>query len=181
MVNREKIKEFIAEIKQKTGLKQFEISKEAGWEPKTLGQLISKGVGLQEVFDQLNRVFAARLKNSPSPQKETFSADQLFAMFLEVSGKQTDILRSIESKMAQEQTQATIRKAVEKIEASLPALLNRQDSGFGIVIELLKRDALREAGGNQEKADQILREIVQRIGPDLSPKLRESIRADGHT
>jgi len=119
---------------------------------------------------------------APKDQRDErfFTASQLFAMFLEVSGKQTAILENIETKMAQEQTQALIKKSVEKIEANLPALLNRQDSGFGIVIELLKRDVLREAKGNQEKANEILAEIVRRIGPDLSPKMKTSIRADGH-
>jgi transcriptional regulator with XRE-family HTH domain len=91
-----------------------------------------------------------------------------------------ETMKSIENKMAREDTQATIKKAVDKIVSNLPALLNRQDSGFGLVIELLKRDALREAKGNQEKAHEILGEIVQRIGQDLSPKLKTSIRADGH-
>jgi len=93
---------------------------------------------------------------------------------------QVETIKSIESKMAQEQTQAMINKSVQKIVTSLPELADRLENGFAIVIELLKRDALREAKGSQERARQILGEILQRIGPDLTPKMQEGIRSDGH-
>ncbi|HET6255810.1 MAG TPA: hypothetical protein VFE32_17165 [Puia sp.] len=66
------------------------------------------------------------------------------------------------------------------MESSFAGLLDRQEGGTAITIELLKRDALREAKGNPEKAHEILGEILRRIGPSLSRKMKEGIDADGH-
>jgi transcriptional regulator with XRE-family HTH domain len=64
------------------------------------------------------------------------------------------------------------------MESSFVALLDRQEGGSAIAIELLKRDALREANGNPEKAREILADILRRIGPGLSQKMKEGIGAD---
>jgi transcriptional regulator with XRE-family HTH domain len=61
------------------------------------------------------------------------------------------------------------------MESNFAGLLNNQEGGFAIVIELLKRDALREAGGNQEKAAEILGEILRRIAPKLSHNMKDGI------
>ena len=66
------------------------------------------------------------------------------------------------------------------METSFAALLDRQEGGSAIAIEMLKRDALREANGNPEKARLILGEILRRIGPDLTQKMKVNIDADGH-
>jgi hypothetical protein len=156
----------VAEISEKTGFDQ--------------GNISSYLKGKKPISDNFITSFREAYKVEGPGSDQTFTPSQLFAMFLEVTRAQTAILDRIESKMAQESTQAMIKKAVDEIVTNLPGLLNRQEGGFGIVIELLKRDALREAGGNQEKAAEILGEILSRIGPDLSQKMKESIRADGH-
>lgn len=43
---------------------QAQLSEGAGYAPKTLGQLKSKGEGLEEVYSQLKRVYAEWLNNS---------------------------------------------------------------------------------------------------------------------
>lgn len=98
------------------------------------------------------------------------TAKQILYVLSKVIDKQTDILTKIDKEMAREETQA-------KMEANLTALLERQEGDFGIVVELLRRDVSREAKSNPGKAKQILEEILSRIGPELSPKLKEGISA----
>jgi len=131
MITVDQIKSLVAEIKKITGLKQFEISKEAGYEPRTLGQLISKGVGLEEPYDQLKRVFGERLKNSPPVGiNGNFTPEQLFAMFLEVTKAQTTILNNIESNMAREKTLADVGTNLNFVVASVKKISKIQDSGL---------------------------------------------------
>jgi len=180
MVTVDQIKSLVAQIKEITGLKQFEISKEAGYEPKTLGQLISKGVNLEEPYEQLKRVFGQRLKNSPQTTSQGFAADQLFAMFLEVTKAQTAILQSIESKMARETTQAEILKMVIDQQNSFARSDKNQLGLASLVGELLMRDFVREAKSNPGNVQKILQDFLRRIGPKLTPDVKESIGVDGH-
>lgn len=61
-------------------------------------------------------------KDNKVNSSQYFTADQLFAMFLEVSSKQTSILQSIESKMAQENTLKEVAKDVTRVFGGLEAL-----------------------------------------------------------
>lgn len=54
----------IKSIKEKTGKTQAQISQEAGWEAKTLTQLLSKNSGMDAVYNQLNLAFKGELNNS---------------------------------------------------------------------------------------------------------------------
>lgn len=67
------------------------------------------------------------------------------------------------------------------IEASLKTDRKNQEGLLSFVTELLYRDCLREAKGNEDKAHEILDEILHRISPELHLRLKESIRADGHS
>lgn len=154
MVTRQQLKDFITEIKAKTGLKQFEISKEAGYEPKTLGQLVSKGAGLQEVYDQLNRVFGQRLKNSPTQILEkSFTADQLFSMYMSSAERQDrlmeaqlGILKSIESKMARQDSQAIIENKVKSVEELSQGMASNLKRTLAAALTVAKgqEDAMKE-------------------------------------
>lgn len=54
----------IKTIKEKTGKTQAAISEGAGWEPKTLTQLISKNSGMDAVYNQLHLAYKDELNNS---------------------------------------------------------------------------------------------------------------------
>lgn len=82
-----------------------------------------------------------------------------------------ETMRSIESKMAREETLA-------KMETSLRSVLESQDAGFGLVAEDLRLNIVREAKGNQEKVKENLRRIRQKIGPKLGPIAQKGISAD---
>lgn len=57
----------IKTIKEKTGKTQAQISVIAGWEEKTLTQLLSKNSGMDSVYNQLNLAFKDVLNNSTLP------------------------------------------------------------------------------------------------------------------
>lgn len=57
----------IKTIKGKTGKTQAQISVVAGWEEKTLTQLLSKNSGMDSVYNQLNLAFKEVLNNSTLP------------------------------------------------------------------------------------------------------------------
>lgn len=61
----------IKTIKEKTGKTQEAISVGAGWEKKTLTQLLSKNVGMDAVYNQLHLAYKEELNNSTPPIKET--------------------------------------------------------------------------------------------------------------
>lgn len=73
-----------------------------------------------------------------------------------------------------------IEGRIEKIEASLRTDRINQEGLLGFVTELLYRDCLREAKGNEEKALKNLGEILRRISPELHSRWRKNIGADGH-
>lgn len=122
MISKEDLKQLIKSIQDATGLGQEDISIEAGYKARTLTEILSKGDRLESAYKRLEITFKDRLKKTMSDgdvRNERFTADQLFAMFLEVSGTQTAILRSIESKMAQESTQAKMMEQTTWITFSL--------------------------------------------------------------
>lgn len=57
----------IKTIKEKTGKTQAQISITAGWEEKTLTQLLSKNSGMDSVYNQLNLAFKEVLNYSTLP------------------------------------------------------------------------------------------------------------------
>jgi hypothetical protein len=63
MASKKQLTDLIKSIKEKTGKTQEEISVEAGYKPKTLTQLKSKGE-IDPVYDQLWRVYGKELKKS---------------------------------------------------------------------------------------------------------------------
>lgn len=64
------------------------------------------------------------------------------------------------------------------MELNFSDLLSKQEGEIGIVIEILKLGARLESGGNPDKAREILADSLHRIGPDLSPKMKEDIERD---
>jgi transcriptional regulator with XRE-family HTH domain len=66
MVSKKDLLSLIKEIKEKTGKTQEEISAGAGYEPKTLSQLMSKGANLEGAYTQLKLVYGQKLNNSTS-------------------------------------------------------------------------------------------------------------------
>lgn len=64
MASKKQVKDLIKTLKGKTGKTQEELSVGAGYEPKTLTQLVSKGEALESVYNQLKLAYAAELKNS---------------------------------------------------------------------------------------------------------------------
>ncbi|MDP4256334.1 MAG: hypothetical protein Q8938_20195 [Bacteroidota bacterium] len=94
-------------------------------------------------------------------------------------GKYIKVLEENNQLLKKERSELAAK--VEDIQASLASALKRQDAGFGLVAELLKRDVHREAKGNPGRVKKILGEILRKAGPDLSPNLKESIAVDGST
>lgn len=67
MISKKQLKELIDLLKKKTGKTQAQLSIEAGYKPKTLSQLMSKGtsqVNLDEPYNQLRIVYKDWLNNS---------------------------------------------------------------------------------------------------------------------
>jgi transcriptional regulator with XRE-family HTH domain len=64
MASKKQLTELIKTLKKKTGKTQAELSEGAGYAPKTLTQLLSKGENLSVVYDQLMRVYGQRLNGS---------------------------------------------------------------------------------------------------------------------
>lgn len=77
MISKDQLKELIKTIKSKTGLSQELISEKAGYERKTLTQLMSGGAKLDEAYNQLKMVFADELKSSTSGKKKFTVQDPL--------------------------------------------------------------------------------------------------------
>jgi hypothetical protein len=133
MISKEQVQSLIKQIKEATGLRQGQISIEAGYKEKTLTELVSKGEKLESVYTQLRLVFKDRLKKSTTEEAPPrFTADQLFQMFLEVSKAQTAILTSIESKMARETTQANMDRKINKLDDRL----NEALAGIETIVDL---------------------------------------------
>lgn len=88
-------------------------------------------------------------------------------------------MKSIENKMAQESTQAKILKALEDQDTTFAKSIGNQRGLATLVGELLMRDIAREAKNNPENVQKILQDFLRRIGPKLSPDVKESIGADG--
>jgi hypothetical protein len=64
---------------------------------------------------------------APPLNAQHFSADQLFAMFMEVSGKQTGILESIQKGMARSEVQASMQSNLTRVLAGVERIAIRQD------------------------------------------------------
>lgn len=64
MTSKKQLRELIKTLKEKTGKTQAELSEGAGYEPKTLTQLLSKGEGLDPAYRQLKLVYGQWLNNS---------------------------------------------------------------------------------------------------------------------
>ena len=75
-------------------------------------------------------------ENSNLGSENRFTAEQLFAMFMEVSGKQTAILQSIENKMAREDTLADVKTNSIELLAGVRSLSRRQKDA----IKQMQRD-----------------------------------------
>lgn len=73
-----------------------------------------------------------------------------------------------------------IDERTERLAASLSKVLKGQEGIPALIGEILRRDIFQEAGGNPDIADEILKEILQRIGPKLSSDVKAGIGADGH-
>lgn len=143
--------------------------------------LTGKGSNFKEEDPSAMQILSILAKTIDRHEANSEKHLTVFDKFADALKAHAETLSIIKKEMAQETTQAKIDKTVDRVEFNLNALLKKQEGGFGIVIELLKRDARREAKNNPDKAREILEEIVSRIGPDLSPKLKEDIRVDEHT
>lgn len=88
-------------------------------------------------------------------------------------------MRNMESKMAQESTQAKILKAITDQESNFEKSYENQLGLAALIGEMLMRDFGREAKNNPDAVQKILRDFLQRIGPKLSLAVKESIGADG--
>lgn len=73
-----------------------------------------------------------------------------------------------------------IDERTERLAASLSKVLKGQEGIPALIGEILRRDIFQEAGGNPDIADEILKEILRRIGPKLSSDVKAGIGADGH-
>ncbi|HTI09159.1 MAG TPA: hypothetical protein VL832_11410 [Puia sp.] len=110
--------------------------------------------------------------------------DRLSQAFVEQAAAfraQAEMMKSIESKMAQEKTQAKILKAIEDQEAIFARSNENQLGLASLVGEILTRDIAREAKNNPDNVQKILQDFLRRIGPKLTQDVKESIGADGHT
>lgn len=75
MASKKQLRELIKTLKEKTGKTQAELSEGAGYEPKTLTQLLSKGEGLEPAYRQLQLVYSQWLNNSTIQQGGNIEAN----------------------------------------------------------------------------------------------------------
>jgi len=154
MISKEQFEVLLERIKTATGLGQEAVSEAVGYKPTTITELLSGGKNLTSAYKRLSLKYGEALKNSmpqdivklPTAPSNNFSAEQLFAMYMEVSKTQTIILRNIESKMATEQTLERIIDKVEELKASSESLSSghqlvaiRQAVDRGILLRSLAR------------------------------------------
>lgn len=74
--------------------------------------------------------------------------------------------------------QELVKEDISKMKINLETVLNNQDGGLSWVQELLLRDVRKEAKGNPQKEEQILREIAKRTGIAIGLKLKQG-KPDG--
>ena len=162
------------------------IAEKTGYNKTTVSEYLNN----KEPSEAFLRTFAEHFKVdfdtiwSGKPEIEN-EPDQTIKGILGVLAKafqsQTEILKSIESKMAQESTQAKILKAITDQEFNFSRSDKNQLGLASLVGELLLRDFSREAKGNPDAVQKILQDFLRRIGSKLSPDVKESIGADGRT
>lgn len=137
MKSKKDIQTLINTIKEKTGKTQTQISVLAGWKEKTLTQLISKGEGLDSVYNQLKLAFQNELNNS-TLEKKVFST------------KDIDVAASLEA----------ITKALWNLENG-QAYIRAEVRGYG------QYQILKELKWDQEKFLSAMAEVGKLIGANL--------------
>jgi transcriptional regulator with XRE-family HTH domain len=75
MASKKQLRELIKTLKEKTGKTQAELSAGAGYEPKTLTQLLSKGEGLDSAYKQLKIAYAKELNISTNSPQDDLQAN----------------------------------------------------------------------------------------------------------
>jgi predicted ribosome quality control (RQC) complex YloA/Tae2 family protein len=180
MISKEELRSLIETIKKATGLGQEKISIGAGYKKTTLTERLSQGGGLDAVYDQLKLVYGEALKKSmveeaKNTENKTFTPDQLFAMFLEVSRAQTAILDRIESKMAQETTQAKISEKVNKIEGKI----SQMDQDLTRTLTAAERIVLVQDRDHAQVIEQLLQLQVNKDPSQGSDKGKHRSGANG--
>jgi hypothetical protein len=70
MISKSDVRNLIKTLKEKTNKTQAQISQGAGYKPKTLTQLISKGESLDAVYNQIKLAYSTVLNNSTHPVQE---------------------------------------------------------------------------------------------------------------
>lgn len=152
MVTQDQVRKYVDEIMEKTGLKQFEVSEQAGYGKKSLGQLISKGIGMDGVYAQLKLAFAERLKNSPKPEDNEPTAkeillemakgrtahEQSYDTLARIIERQTQILELIKKDMARGEALANVAKNVQRVLGGLEAVADKQTKAIREVRSDLK-------------------------------------------
>lgn len=68
MASKKQVRDLIKTLKEKTGKTQEQLSEGAGYKPKTLTQILSKGEDLEPVYNQLRLVYAGELNISTNDQ-----------------------------------------------------------------------------------------------------------------
>jgi len=140
MKSKKDVQALIKLIKGKTGKTQAQISKEAGWEEKTLGQLVSKGVGMDGVYTQLTIAFKDKLNNSTPLNIEK----------IKVANKEIDMSASLEA----------ITRALWNLENG-QAYIRAEIRGYG------QYQILKELKWDQEKFLAAMAEVGKLIGANL--------------
>lgn len=156
----------VAEIAEKTGWDQGNISSYLKGKKPISDKFFTKFREVYKVEDSL--------ANPGEP-----STKEILLVLAEAFKSQTTILDRIESKMAQEKTQAKIHEKVTDIESNLDRVLRDQEGGIALIGEILLRDIRQEAAGNLDKEKEILDDLLQRIGPRINSDVKKGISADG--
>lgn len=161
MISKAELKNFIERIKTKTGLSQEEISVAAGYAAKSLTQLISKGDTLDDIHEQLNRVFGHRLKNSTYGEKELVG----------------ELLDSLKERI-QEQKEMN-EKLSTIIQVNLTSILTDTKVSLAYQKAWVEFVAEKDSRGNPAKKEAIILKMGKLIRGKLGINQKKDILSDG--
>lgn len=117
----------------------------------------SSGASISEILGRRQNIPGAKWKifkekygiasdSSEGPSPDHFSAEQIFALFLEVSKAQTAILNNIESKMARGDTQATMDANLKRTLAGVLTLSKDHEDAMKEIRDLFLQAKIPRKG-----------------------------------
>lgn len=107
-----------------------QVAKKIGYSRGHLSRLMNEDADNEDstqIEALLEEKFEELLQGVTFSRQKNFSPEQLYAMFIAVADKQTDILKSIESKVALETTQGQMKTNLDGVRRDVTKLVERQE------------------------------------------------------